>query len=52
MRPLLSKVRPRKAQIAKNNIAADGEGENNRIGDDAGGCDGGGGGGGDGVRGV
>lgn len=38
-----------KAQIAKNNIALDGEGENNRIGSDAGG-DGGGGccGGGDG----
>lgn len=33
------RVRPRKAQIAKNNIAVDGEKENNRI-DDAGGCDG------------
>lgn len=30
------RVRPRKVQIAKNNIAVDGEGENNRIGDAAG----------------
>lgn len=33
----------RKAQIAKNNIAMDGEGENNRIGGDAGSCNGDGG---------
>lgn len=37
----LSRARPRKAQIAKNNIALDGEGENNRMG----GGDAGGGGG-------
>lgn len=49
MRPPLSRARPRKAQIAKNNIAVDGEGENNRIGGDAGGCGGGGGGGAHGV---
>lgn len=40
----LSRARPRKAQIAKNNIALDGEGENNRMG--------GGGGDGDGDGGV
>lgn len=39
-------ARPRKAQIAKNNIAPDGEGENNRIGGDVDeGASGGGGGG-------
>lgn len=35
----LSRARPRKAQIAKNNIALDGEGENNRMGGGGGGGD-------------